>query len=250
MTERLPYENNRNGEEQFLRNLNDIMARLSSWNIRYAVVGGMALRAILEKPVEHVRSNGTMVDFDAVALGPEQETIQRAWSDIKGWTKKKPFCPEFGLEPVQFGERPSKRSKNQFLSGVRKDDQGNFYLTYRDIEQPIPRETMEIVPRQYGGVTIPTFPAKTTLFRYLVRGGVLKPKDDRKLVELDNWGIRQEGGLSDGLYAPYLVFAERVRERYPLSTDLYGLYWTLDQLLGGRISGSGGYIYGLIERFR
>lgn len=237
--------------QQFTDNLSIIKNILEKHNVTYSLVGGLALKAILNQDAYPLRSNGTVVDFDALAFGPSNGSVKAALDELEPFTKQRLF-PEVGIEPSRFGPpKQSAPSPLELLSSLRVSPDGKFFLTYRDIEQEIPAETMEIRPRSLNGIPFPCFPAKTTLFRYLTRGGMMKPKDDDKLKALDDHIVShwdEEPG--DDLYVPYLDFAEKIREKYPLPVGAYDLYWRIDKAIGGKISGSKGLVYKAIALLR
>jgi hypothetical protein len=55
---------------RFLGHLANILAITNHNNAELAIVGGIALRAILGQAVESRRSNGTITDIDAIGIGP------------------------------------------------------------------------------------------------------------------------------------------------------------------------------------
>ncbi len=237
--------------QQFTDNLSTVQESLAAHGVRYSLVGGLAIKAILGEAVHPRRPNGTIIDFDGMAFGPNTEAIDAALSQLRPFSKGRVF-PEVGIESCIFGPAPQPHtSPIELLSSLRVDDHGNFFLAYRDIEVEIPPETMEVRPRLLNGVAFPCFPAKTILFRYLTRGGIMKSKDDKKLYELEEYIVKHwDEEPSDHLYRPYLAFVETVRDRYPRAIWMYDAYWNIDQATGGRISGSKGIVYSLISNFR
>ncbi len=239
-----------NEEHAYIENLKAISATLNSHKINYAIVGGVALNTILGLPFKHRRKNGTLVDLDGILYGPDTETIKAAEKDLEDLSKQ-PVFPELGLESATFGKKSRLFNPFALLSGLHVDSAGRYFLTFGSIQEEIPAETMEITYRQYAGVTMPFLPAKTTLYRFLVRGGVLKPKDNEKLRALEEYIVEHaDQEPPDGYYIPYLRFVERVREKYPISVNTYTRYWEFDRWIGGRLSGSSGFVYGLIGLFR
>jgi len=245
-----PKRNEALSEEQkrFISNFSSVVHCLERERLDYRVVGGPALRAILGKPVQARRPNGSIPDVDALILSrvaPEKVgQLERSFE----WARRKiDHFPQVGLEQAEFGG--GRRTPLQFLSGLRVED-NSFFLTYLDVEEEISWETLKPVVLSYGGVEFKSFPAKTVWFRYLVRGCLIKPKDCEKLDELATWIARNpEGQPPDELYAPYFAFAVRVNQKYPARTSLFEKYWQLDQALGGRISRSEGFVYGLKNLF-
>lgn len=210
--------------------------------IVFSPVGGDAVRAILGKDIQDKRKNGTKTDFDGLAWGPDEVTILEAIDEVRQ-SLVDVDGPDLGIELAEFGQVKRTNGPLAILSGLRVDAD-RFFLTYGEIEEEIPTETMRLTGCCYGGVELPCLPAKTILFRYLVRGGEMKPKDDKRLLELENYIVNHwTEQPEDYLYRPYLRFAEKVREQYPLQVGLYHTYWWLDHILGDRISGSGSYLY-------
>lgn len=202
-----------------------------------AIVGGMALRAALRKPVEFMRGNGSIPDMDAIGLGTDRETLIKTDREMRDYRRAHPDCPDIGLESIIFSDKPSSYSPTELLSGIRKNSRGDMFLTFREIEIPINPGTLEVVDKPYGNVVIPTLPAETIFWRYLVRNGVLKPKDAAKLKELEDF-IKVAGGdgIDRSLYLPYEEFYRQVNEKYRIPLSLVRLYWYMDQKTGGRIS--------------
>ncbi len=181
-------------------------------------------------------------------MGPDVQTLKITSSEIEQYRNQFKDCPEVGLELAVFSDKKATHhSPLELLSGIRKDSQGNLFLTYRDIEVPISPETMKVVERDYGGVTIPTLPAETIFWRYYVRCGVIKPKDEAKIAELREY-IEKTGGdhIDPELYKPYEEFYHLINTKYPLQAALTQFYWQLDKQVGGKISGAKGPIYDLI----
>lgn len=236
---------------QFNNNLRTIYTILKMHNIQYSLVGGLAMKAILGEEINARRKNGTIYDFDAVALGPDKGTINDALEELERAKKGKKMFPEIGIEPINFSDSPIAPKPFALLSSMRKNNKDDYFLTYREIEMDVPPETIKLETVLLNGIEFPCFPPKTILYRYLVRGGMMKEKDDGKLVKLTDFIVAHEHDqLDDSLYAPYLEFAEQIRARYPLPINVFDLFWKLDHLMGDGISGSAGFIYGLIHLFR
>lgn len=72
----------------------------------------------------------------------------------------------------------------------------------------------------------------------------MKKKDDGKLQKLEEYIVKNwDENPEDRYYRPYLRFAERVRERYPLMVATYNAFWHLDDLLGNHLSGRQGLFF-------
>lgn len=249
MTEQLVFLEKK---QQFLNHLQRVVGIAKSNQTDIVVVGGIALRSAMGKPVEFQRSNGTIPDIDIIGLGPNPENIQKSIQEIDQYRKSNPTCPPVSLEPVKFSDKPNIHySFIEMLSGIRRDSQGEYFLTLRSVDQPINSITMNQVTRNYGGVDIPTLPQETILYRYLVRMGYLKPKDIVKLQEFRQH-LNNTGGdfLKPELYLSYLEFCQRVEEKHPTIISITKTYWKLDKAIGGKISGSSGFFYDLIKPFR
>lgn len=215
------------------------------------------MKAILGEKVNVRRKNGTIYDFDAVALGPDKGAINDALKELGEAKEGKKMFPEIGIEPVIFSDSPIAVKPLALLSSMRKNTKGDYFLTYRDIEVAVPPETMKLETVLLNGIEFPCFPPKTILYRYLVRGGIMKEKDDKKLVKLEDFIVANEKDQpyddrlrDDRLYVPYLEFAEKIRDRYPVSINVFNLLWNLDHFMGDGISGSARFIYGFIHLFR
>ena len=235
---------------EFTENLATIQTTLEQYGVEYSLVGGLAVKAILGQPVLPFRENGTVIDFDALAFGPDLGTIQSALTELQPHTKQLLF-PELGMEPCIFGiPRAEGSSPFELLSSMCVDN-GRYLLRYRDIAVEVPPETMAVQARTINGIAFPCLPAKTILYRYLTRGGVMKGKDDAKLTVLGDYIVKHEASEpSDFLYRPYLDFAERVRDHYPRAVQFYNFFWSVDHAVGGKISGSKGMLYSWISHFR
>jgi hypothetical protein len=249
MTEQTGFSEQR---QQFINHLQNVVGITKSNQTEIIVVGGIALRSAMGKPVEFQRSNGTIPDIDIIGLGPNPENIQKSIKEINQYRKSNPTCPSVGLEPIRFSDKPNNRySLIEMLSGIRKNSQGNYFLTLRSVDQPVNVLTMSQITRNYGGVDIPTLPQETILYRYLVRMGYFKPKDINKIQEFRQH-LNNTGGdfLDPKLYLPYIEFCQRVQEKHPVVIGITQTYWKFDKAIGGKISGSSGFFYDLIKPFR
>lgn len=241
-----------NGEAQFLSHLKKIVDISRENQANVVVVGGIALRASMNQSVQFQRSNGTIPDIDMIGLGPNPNVLHQTKDKISKYCHQHRDCPSVSLESARFSSRPKKfYNPAEFLSGLRRDDNGEYYLTFRSVDQQIPYKTMDVIPRQYGGVKIPTLPQETTLHRYETRMGYIKPKDKEKIKEFKEY-IEKNGG--DGfdlkLYESYYDFCEKINKKHKLAIDITKLYWNIDYRLNGKISGANGLIYGLTKFFR
>ncbi len=241
-----------NQESRYLYHLQNIVDIAQDKQANVVVVGGVALRASMNQPVEHHRSNGTITDVDMIGLGPNLYYLKRAKEEISKYKKSSPGCPPVTIEIVRFSDKPREiYSPLEFLSGLRRDSHGEYYLTFRSIDQRIPYQTMDVIPREYGGVRIPTLPQRTTLHRYEARMGYLKPKDKKKVEQFRDY-IEQNGGdgLDQKLYESYYLFCKKINDKHPKVIELSQLFWNLDYKSDGKISGSSGFVYGLTKFFR
>lgn len=161
----------------FTGNLAKIQKCLVSHGVRYSLVGGLAIKAISDGKVNPRRSNGTIYDFDAVAISPSSTIIGQAIAELEKESYQKALFPSIGIESATFSDVPRKPIiPLAFLSSTRVDSAGRYFLTHGNIEVEVPAETMELRDRKLNGVTFQTFPAKTILLRYLTRGGLRKKK--------------------------------------------------------------------------
>lgn len=240
-----------NQETQFLSHLNNIVDISQEHQANVAIVGGIALRASMNQPVQFRRSNGTIPDIDMIGLGPNSKILHKTETHISQYCHQHSNCPPVSLESARFSDHP-KRFYNPFevLSGLRRDNHGEYYLTFRGVDQPIPYQTMDVIPRQYGSVKIPTLPQETTLHRYETRVGFIKPKDKAKIQEFREY-IEQNGGdgLDEKLYQSYNDFCQKINKKHKLAIKISQLYWNIDYKLDGKISGSDGFIYKLKQFF-
>lgn len=239
-------------ESRYLYHLQNIFDIAQDKQANVVVVGGIALRASMNQPVEHHRSNGTIADVDMIGLGPNLDYLTRAKNEISKYKKSSPDCPPVTLEPVRFSDKPREiYSPLEFLSGLRRDHHGEYYLTFRSIDQLIPYQTMDVFPLQYGSVKILTLPQETILRRYETRMGYIKPKDEQKIKEFREYIVNNGGvGLNEELYQSYVDFCQRVNEKYPKVIKLTKFFWNLDLKHKGKISGSSGFVYDLTKFFR
>lgn len=238
-------------EPEFLYHLERIIEITKANNTDVVVVGGIALRSAMGQSVEFQRKNGSIPDVDMVGLGPNSENIRKTNDEIKLYRKNKPNCPAIGLESVKFSDTATfKYPLLEMLSGLRRDSNGDFSLTFRSIDVPISSETMLPISRSYGGVEVPTLPQETILHRYSVRMGYLKPKDEEK-IEAFRQHIEKTGGdhLDPKLYIPYLEFCQKINKEYPLVVGVTRTYWNFDKAIGGKISGNNDFFYRLIDIF-
>lgn len=236
---------------RFTSNLKVIDTVLKKHGVSYSLVGGLALKAILGETVPARRDNGTVYDFDAVAIGPDRKTIKSAMEELEILRKNDELFPEVGVEPIVFSDGPIHYSPLTTLSTMRKNFQGDFSLVYRSVEVPVPKETMEIQEVDLNGIKLPVFPAKTIFYRYLTRGGLLKMKDDEKLAKLQRFITDNHiTEPPNALYAPYIDFIIQIGQKHPNARSMFEIFWNVDRLLGNKISGASGFIYGLIHFFR
>lgn len=207
------------------------------------------MKMYLQETLHPYRENGTLVDFDGLAFGPNQYAVWAMLDDLDDAREDNPDFPEMGIESATFAAQLPPHSALATLSGLRVH-KGQYFLTYRGIEKQIPPETMQPKYRSINGVEMPVFPAKTILHRYTLRGGVLKPKDQVKTKRLQAYIQEHEADeLSDEYYQPYVEFAQQIQDRYKLLVGLYKLFWHMDSKLGGKISGAKGWVYKLIPHF-
>lgn len=239
-------------KQQFLNHLQNVVDIIASNQSETVIVGGIALRAAMNKPVEFQRSNGTTPDIDIIGLGPNPENLKKTIKEIDKYRKSFPNCPAVGLEPVYFSNQVKKNySPLEMVSGLRKDDNGRYFLTFRSLDQEISPLTMLPFTRQYGEVNISTLSQETIYYRYRTRVGFLKPKDEIKTKEFCDH-INKTGGdhIDPTLFLPYVEFCQRINEKHPLVVKISKAYWNFDQKNGGKISGSNGFVYSLIKSFR
>ena len=238
-------------EQEFVAHLKNVLEITRSQQVECVIVGGIALRAAMDKPVEFQRSNGTIPDIDMIGLGPNPQKIKQAQIEIQNYRKSYPNCPAVGLEAVTFSDQSkTKSSPFELLSGLRKNNNGEYSLTFRRIDKPISSQTMVVLNHQYGSTLIPTFPDETVYYRYFTRMGYLKPKDIEKIGEFACF-IKGKGNntLDSSLYETYIEFCQRINKEYPLAVKITKLYWDFDNAIGGRVSGSNGFIYKMINLF-
>lgn len=225
----------------FTEHLKTIDSILKKHGVEYSLVGGLALKAIFGENVPARRDNESrsIHDFDAVAFGPDQETIDKALKEIRQIKKGQKNFPPVGVEPIRFSDRGARYSPLSYLSTMRKDSQGRYFLAYSNIEVEVPAETMVVKDQTLNGISLPVFSEKTIFWRFFTRGGAMKIKDEEKLRQLHfhiiNNGITQP---EDNLYEPYFNFIKQINEKYPFRIRLWNYHWNNDQRSGGRISGS------------
>lgn len=92
----------------FLDNLSKVVGITQDAGAKIVVVGGIALRAILNKPVESRRPNGTTPDIDIIGLGPTPDILLATNKEIAQYQLQNPNCPEVGLEPAVFSDTKAK----------------------------------------------------------------------------------------------------------------------------------------------
>lgn len=217
---------------------------------KYSIVGGLAVEALLGVPVSARRANGTLRDFDAVALGPNTDPIKKALDYFELHRSVVSLFPAVGIETVVASDEKTPSSRLTMLSSMRRDSKGRFFLVYRGVEVEIPEETIQLNEVYLNGVPFSCFPAKTILYRYLVRGAIMKPKDEKKIFGLEKHIVSHwDKEPADELYRPYLAFAEEVRERYPRVVGAFDAYWRFDNWTGGRMSSDSGFLYKFIALF-
>lgn len=230
-------------QAQFNQNLVLVNEKLKQHDVDYALVGGLAIKGLLGEQIAPHRPNGTVIDLDAVALGPDEKTIEAAITELKQLEQGREVFPDIGIESVIFADSPPPLSVKDFfttvLSSLRIDSQGRYFLNYRKIEEEISPETMKLQTVSINGIPFPTFPAKTLWFRYLIRGGNLKMKDNDKLDKLQRYIIdHNDQQPADDLYKPYLEFAMKINEKYKIPLWIFNSWWVADDLSGGKLSGS------------
>lgn len=239
-------------KQQFLNHLQNIVDITKNNQTEVVIVGGIALRAAMNEPVEFRRKNGTVPDIDMIGLGPDPQNIKETINDIDKYRQSFKNCPAVGLEPIDFSnEKRETYSPLEMVSGIRKDDNGRYFLTFRSVEQEISPLTMIPVLNKYGEVKIPTLNKDVILQRYYARTGFLKPKDIDKInrfsIYINDHG---NGCLDPNLLLPYIEFCQKINEKHPTIIKVSKIYWNFDKTIGGKISGSNGFIYSLIKSFR
>jgi hypothetical protein len=88
--------------QSFLNHLQNIVNITKNNQTEVVIVGGIALRSIMNEPVEFRRKNGTVPDIDMIGLGPDPQNIKETIVDINKYRKSFKDCPAVGLEPVDF----------------------------------------------------------------------------------------------------------------------------------------------------
>lgn len=249
MTEQIHPKNTQEAKEQLRAQLALLSYVFEQTNLQYSVVGGLAL----ESTVLPYRSNGTLRDLDVLSLGPDQQTatdIIQLFDHTR--TVSDPSFPELGLESAYFSDTPVPYSAFSVLSGLRvSPTTDDVYLSYRGIERLVDRATLETRAHKINGVVFQRFPRLTILLRYILRGGVLKPKDESKVMKLLLEIMQDREGEPDlEHYQSYIEFIYEVREKYPHFIWAFRTFWALDQATGGKISGAKGKVYDMIGLFR
>lgn len=239
-------------DEMYTENLAIISKLLNKNGIVGFCVGGLPIKASLGRAVTARRpENGTITDFDYLALGPDKATIQQTVAELKNIAQKRKFFPDIGIESAVFQSESVHSGPFKLLSGVRVDPLSDkIFLFYKKIEVEVPGQTMKPQLAQINGVPFFIPPLKTLWWRAVERGGAIKIKDDPKLQQLATV-IRKTcpNNPADQLYTPHLDFILKINQRYPVSISLYQTYWDIDRRLNGRFSGSS-ILYGLIALFR
>ncbi|MDQ5951632.1 MAG: hypothetical protein QG639_913 [Patescibacteria group bacterium] len=216
--------------------------------IPYSLVGGLALK----NHFVPYRETGTQTHEDILTLSQDPIIAQT----LIGWTDEiratsDPEFPEVGLEPAHISDSPIPYSLLSSLSGMRVASDGKIFMTYRGIEMETPPETLVTSPHMVNSIEFQAFPKMTILWRYLLRGGVVKPKDQKKVMHLAKEIMEDSSGQPDlKYYAPYLEFVWQINKQYPHIVGAYSFFWKLDQMSGGKISGAKGAVYDLISWFR
>lgn len=239
-------------ENNFIHHFQRVNEIIKSNQTETVIVGGIALRSAMNKPIESRRPNGTIPDIDIIGLGPNPQNIKDTTFEIKKYRQDFPDCPPVSLESVTFSNHPSEKySPLEFVSGLRKDNNGRYFLTFRKIDAEIDSLTMVPISRKYGSISISTLPQETIYYRYLLRMGYIKPKDISKLEEFRHY-IENGGGdgLNPELFNSYQDFIQQMNQKYPNIINLTKTYWNFDQSIGGKISGSNGIFYEMINSFR
>ncbi|GEM_PF-2941057 len=235
-------------EQEYAEHLHTVLDILNQHGVAAVLVGGHALKAIQGQPLYARRDNGSIPDLDFIALGPNEKTINAAAAAITKAAKNKKNFPEVTLDPILFEKKLG--SLFQFFSQIIKDDQ-MYYLLFRSVIQEVPADIFEIYWRDYGGCRVPTFSGEWTYWRYFLRNGCEKPKDRKKLAEF--FAFLQEHPeelMSDESRKQVIEMISSMSKTHPYVVRLLQLYWLLDYKLNGRISASGGFLYGLIRLFR
>jgi hypothetical protein len=238
-------------ESRFVSHLQNIVDIAQDKQANLVIVGGIALRASMNKSVQFRRSNGTTPDIDMIGLGPNLTILHQTKKEINKYRKSQTDCPSVGIEFVKFSDHPQKIYKpSEVISGIRRDQHGEYYLTFRSVDQPIAYQTMDVFIRRYGLAKIPTLPQETIFRRYEVRMGYVKPKDKQKIDEFEQY-IKDNGGdgLDPKLYESYYLFCQKVNKEHSNALKLTKLFWNLDLKLNGKISGASGLIYKTIGFF-
>lgn len=246
-------------QELFNNNLRMLFEFLKNENIMYSPVGGLVLKTIMGENLSARRTNGTIVDFDAVAFGPTQEAIDTTIEKVKAFRKEHLIFP-VSLEPVTIGQKVETRGLMKkisemigMLSSMRVvPEKEEAYLTYGDIEVEVPWETLQLKDRQINGIPYQSWSDKTIYHRYFVRGGDVqpKPKDENKLIALrKKIETSKSNELPDSYYVNYQEFVRAVSSKYKIKIQLYRMFWQLDKATDGLFSGSSGFMHTLSSRF-
>lgn len=248
MSERLHSKNTPAAESRFKDQLAFLSYLLEVSPGPKSLVGGMAL----EDHVYPYRANGTSRDIDIVSFYTDPNWAPNILNSVELLrSSSDPDFPEVGLEAAHISDSPMPYSLLSALSGMRVASDGRAFMTYRGIEKEMPPETLETTIHLVNGIGFQAFPKMTLLWRYILRGATIKPKDEIKVIKLALEIMSDSKEQPDlKYYRPYLEFISEIRETYPHVVGLYTLFWTLDKVSGGRISGAKGAFYDMIPWFR
>jgi hypothetical protein len=225
---------------------------LKYFDIEYSLVGGLARKHYIGKPIHGLRPNGTHVDIDGVEWTPHRDNAHKFQKAVSEMKKGYPDFPEVGIEPTVFSDEPVRGGPLTMLTTMRVDSNSNFSMDYKGLSVRLPPETMQTSTICINDVPFYAFCASTQYFRALIRNPAgFKEKDQEELALLKNYILNHpttEPCIFN--YLPYRILSEKMQSQFPVETFLVGAYWHLDhKIFNGAISGAKGIIYKSIDLF-
>ncbi len=208
------------------------------YGTEYAVVGGCALKAHMGEEIALVRSDGTVRDIDVIILHDPQGRGQDLVETLRAIDHA-----DIGVTLPQ--AKDSHTEGHQIFRQIVCDDQGRYYLVFRDIRMEVDDTVMktERIKVDLAGMQehydLRTFSPGTLLHLYLTRIGMLKPKDISKIRHFART-MKRAGQLPLGPdHAPYRTFhtfAHEMRTRYKLHNVAVKAFLFLDQVCHGALN--------------
>lgn len=214
---------------------------------------GKTIRLKGSNPQIMMRGDGTVKDVDLVIFSNNRQTYIEARNTFAAWARTAkaeniPF-PQISVEAAYHPGWPKRNRLKQFVSAFEVDGKGHLALTFGNVRQQIPHESIEpwtVILE--NGTRLTTFNpvAHRLCYQLRVPSGI-KPKDRNKMPTLLEFAQKTiAAGLVLGInyvtmYQPWITYIDKLQNHPDPLTKVKGtatkLYW---ETLGTQVSHGAG----------